>query len=224
MNDLEKDEISFVQIAVTLVKRKYWLITLFAISFAITILFAFYQKKVLSNPIKLVKYSSFFSSGYMAPGYTLEPLGSTEIAIREIYAQEANGKYAIDIEHDYLKMGNMIRMTTTIPAEEENEKTAKEIQDLHSNILKSVLEQHENLFNTVREINQNGSKVGYSASTHSNIVALAQRTAFNQSSSKFTPTKVLIIGFLLSLMIGVMGVFILEFLFQVKTSMDISTK
>lgn len=219
-NEIITDDISFVEMAKTIVLRKWWFLTIFSFVFLVSVGIAYKQKK--SQPIQMVRYSSFYSVGYMAPAYTFEPLGAIEVEIREIHAQKKNPNIPIDIEHEILRMGNLIKVHTVISNLENTEKYAKEIQEFHAGILEPVLKRHEKLFNTLRE-NNNGKGNGTNfVTTPSSILSLAQKTEYSQPTSKFTPSKTILVGALIAFVLGLFGVFILEFILIVKKSMKVT--
>ena len=215
-NETVTDDISFVEMAKTIVIRKWWFLAIFILVFLAAVGIAYKQKK--SQPIQMVRYSSFYSVGYMAPAYTFEPLGAIEVEIREIHAQKKNPNIPVEVEHEILRMGNLIKIHTVIPNSENTEKYAKEIQEFHASILEPVLKRHETLFNTIRENNTGKGNGSNFVTTPSSILSLAQKTDYSQSTSKFTPGKTIMVGTLLAIVFGLFGVFLLEFILVVKKS------
>ncbi len=219
-NETVAADISFVEMAKTLVLRKWWFLGIFVFVFLLSLGIAYKQKN--SPYLQMVRYSSFYSVGYMAPAYTFEPLGAIEVEIREIYAQKKNPTIPIEIEHEILRMGNLIKIHTVISNAENTEKYAKEIQEFHLAILEPILKRHEKLFNSIRENNTGKGNGSTMVTTPSSILSLAQKTEFSQPTSKFTPSKTILVGVLIAVVLGLFGVFVLEFILTVKKSLLVS--
>lgn len=219
-NETVAADISFVEMAKTLVLRKWWFLGIFVFVFLLSLGIAYKQKN--SPHLQMVRYSSFYSVGYMAPAYTFEPLGAIEVEIREIYAQKKNPTIPIEIEHEILRMGNLIKIHTVISNAENTEKYAKEIQEFHLAILEPILKRHEKLFNSIRENNTGKGNGSTMVTTPSSILSLAQKTEFSQPTSKFTPSKTILVGVLIAVVLGLFGVFVLEFILTVKKSLLVS--
>ncbi|MBE7411842.1 MAG: hypothetical protein L6Q54_12705 [Leptospiraceae bacterium] len=224
-NNIENDEVSLVDIAKTLVIRRFWFLGFFMFAFLLTLVFAFikYQKvKEMQNaPAEYVRYTTYLSVGLVnsTGNLLIEPLKSIEIELNEVYTKELNNKFSINIVHDWEKMGNLMKIVTQIPLSEDNKTISLEIEKYHRIVLQPIIDRHNRFYNDIAEKN---ARQGVN-STHvsrTEIVSLAQKATLQSDSlSKLTPTNILIFGFCVSILIGLVGVFFLEFTVQVKKSL-----
>lgn len=225
------DEISLVDIAKTLVIRRKWFLVFFLLSFLVILVFAYLKRPQQNAPEKIINYTTFLSVGWMTATVVMEPLTAIETELREIYIKEKKSKIPVDIIQDWVKMGNLMKIVTTVPASQDSEAYAKEVAEYHSSMLKPLLVRHENIYSAiVAETQKNKGTAVYT--TRSRILTLAQRSDLNSAEaipsnaidSKFTSKRIILLGTIFSIVFGIVGVFFLEFILQVKKSLDEDVK
>jgi len=219
------DGIRIIDIIRTLIIRRWWFAWIFSSVFIIFLIFA-YRKPVtkLENASQL-KYTTYFFVGNMHLNYPLEPLTIIDIKIREIYLREMSQDIPIEIDYDVPKNGNIMRLNTFIPNIGNAEETDSKIREFHSQLLKPILEEHDQIFESIKlENSKNMDKKGSPFIRRSKIMRLAQKTSFSTAiiptgQLKISSMMIIVAGFCMGLLMGVVGVFLIEFLLQIKKSL-----
>lgn len=219
------DEISLLDIAKTLVIRRKWFLGFFLSAFLVTLVFAYLKRPQQIASVQIVNYTTFFSVGWMTANVLMEPLTRVETELLEIYVKEKNNKIPVEIAQDWLKMGNLMKIITKAPASLDSAAYGKEVSDYHASILKPILTRHDSFYNEIiSEARKNKGSTAYT--THSKIISLAQRSVSTESiaNSKLTSKRIILLGTIFSIVFGIVGVFFLEFILQVKKSLDEDVK
>src|SRR5690554_4140197 len=209
------DEISLVDLAKTLIKRRNWVIAIFFIGLIGSLTFAWLQQPKPAAKNNQQLYTTLIAVGYKAPNHYLEPLLSIETQLTNAFIPQASAnqtyKAEVIVMEDGRNFSNIIKLTTQAEQNLQNEVAA-----YHQAIIKPLLKRHQTL---IEEIKANANKTTEAQTlTSTSIAALAQPlTAATQVKDK---TKlILAVGIVLSIMLGVMAAFFAEFAAQVRKSL-----
>ena len=222
-NDKNEEEISLIDIAKTLILRKWWLLGIFLISLSISVVIA-YRKQTSENTTKSVKqwkYTTYIVIGSYSLTYPIEPLPWIEIEIKEIFLNDSNIKLPLEVEYDTVKMcGNGMKVITVLPQPEKGDELDKKVQEFHLSILKPLLIEHENLLKPVREAFVKTPITSSPFSAPTRIAKLAHRTEFTPPTPRLSSPKIIILlGVIIGVFSGLFGVFFVEFFIHVKNSL-----
>lgn len=220
MNDTSNDEISFIEIAKILVLRRKLFIGIFLSVFLISLIIAFLKRPTVDsgNGKEFLKYTTYLYIGNLALNYPLEPQYLIEMKIKSIYSDELKNQYPLEIEYEETKM-SIMKLVTSLPKVDSNEKTDGIIREFHSSILKPILLDHEKILDSVLIENaKNKETKGSPYTSSSRILKLAQKSDVPSQipKFKFTPSKIILLGILVGFVMGFFGVFLFELILKIK--------
>ncbi|MBP9163942.1 MAG: hypothetical protein KBF99_12225 [Leptospiraceae bacterium] len=227
MNDTTNDEISFIEIAKILVLRRKLFIGIFLFVFLISLIIAFLKRPTVEpgNGKEILKYTTYLYIGNLALNYPLEPQYLIEMKIKSIYSDELKNQYPLEVEYEETKI-SIMKLVTSLPKADSNEKTDAIIREFHSSILKPILLDHEKILDSVLIENaKNKETKGSPYTSSSRILKLAQKSEviMQNPKSKIVLIKIILLGILAGFGMGFFGVFLLEFILQVRKSMKDNT-
>ncbi|EMO24073.1 hypothetical protein [Leptospira santarosai] len=211
--DILDDSMTITQIIKTLFIRRKWFFTIFLCLCSVVTLIA-YLKRPIDEPF--LKFTTYlFVGSYLGQTVPIEHLPSIEFEIKEIYSKNNSPNFAVETEIT----GNIITISTIALSEEE-----EKIRKFHERITLPILERHGKLFSQFEKKLMNGaldlSKVsGLSTS----VLALAQKTKYVSPLNKVW-LRILSIGLLVSFLLACIGVFVLEYIFQLKKVLSEESK
>lgn len=214
------DEISLVDLAKILVKRRSWIFATFIVVFSASLLFAWLKRPQPVNDSK-VAFTTLLSVGYKTPTVFIEPLSSIQTQLESAFiplaseGQPFKAKVEIENRRNVSEDGNNIVKLVTIAPLEQKEQVAA----YHHQIISPLLERHNQLAENLKEqllmssvADRNLQPLG------SSIAAHAQPLPLSSSSDK---TKLIVaVGFLLASMLAVMVAFFREFISHLRDSLQ----
>ncbi|WP_078130246.1 hypothetical protein [Leptospira alexanderi] len=218
--DIFDDNMTFTQIIKTLFVRRKWFFTIFLCLCLAVALIAYSKRPVDKVNEQSLKFTTYlFVGSYLGQAEPIEYLPSIEFAIGEIYSKNVNPNFAFEMKSDLTVTGNIITISTVAPAEEE-----EEIRKFHERITLPILERHGKLFaqyekNPAKDI-LDWSKVPGLPTT---ILALAQKTKYVPTPNKVW-LRILSVGLLISFLLACIGVFVLEYVLQLKKTISEESK
>ncbi len=204
------DEISLVDLAKTLIKRRNWVIAIFFIGLIGSLTFAWLQQPKPAAKTNQQLYTTLIAVGYKAPNHYLEPLLSIETQLTNAFIPQASANQTYKAEVTVIS--NIIKLTTQAEQNLQNEVAA-----YHQAILKPLLKRHQTL---IEEIKANANKTTEAQTlTSTSIAALAQPLTAATTQVKDKTKLILAVGIVLSIMLGIMAAFFAEFAAQVRQSL-----
>lgn len=212
----QDDEISLVDLAKIVVKRRNWLFAVFAIGVVITLLAAW-----LKRPMPIIVHSdkaftTLIAVGYKTPSVFIEPLLGVQTQLKDAFIPQAsfsnnfNTQVVID---EPLNQSNIIKLVTVADLS-----LKKEVTTYHKAILEPLLDRHQIL---VAEIKSNMSEKSDLQPIVTNVSVLAQPLEISEQTSKTKTSLIVALGLILSAMLAVVVVFIREFASQVCNSLRV---
>lgn len=211
----QDDEISLVDLAKTVVKRRNWLFAVFAIGVVITCLVAW-----LKRPVPVVHNDKAFTTliavGYKTPSVFIEPLLGIEAQLKDAFIPQAflsnnlNAQVVIDKP---LNQSNIIKLVTVA-----DQSLKEEVTIYHKAILEPLLVRHQNL---IAEIKSNILEKSDAQPIATSIAALAQSLDTIIQEPKLKTSLIVTFGLILSGMLAFIIVFIREFVSQVCNSLRV---
>ncbi|RHX91160.1 hypothetical protein DLM76_18535 [Leptospira yasudae] len=210
------DSISLTQIIKTIIVRRNWFYVIFLFCSLVFSLIAFSKRPVEKANEQTFKFTTYlFVGSYLGDNAPIESFYSIEFAIREIYSKNANPNYPLEIENDPMKTGNIIAISTIAQSEEE-----EKITEFHKQIVLPILERHAKLF---ADSENNSKTVGGEYLTKfsglsTSILKYAQKVRYEPAPNRIW-IRILQIGFFVSFLLACIGIFVLEYVLQIKRAL-----
>lgn len=216
------DEISLTDIIKTIIKRKKIFWATLILAFFIPFTYAIYKKiqayQLAKNPeSQSVQYISYLAVGFRSANVLIEPLETIELAIKEVYFPESGLDHPINIESNWTKMGNTVKIISTVSTSDDIASDA--IRSQHESILTKLLERHNKLYQDMVPKNlSNLTSQAYASPT--TIIATAKEVKLSPAEATGFSNKkfimILAVGFFFSLILGVVSVFMYEFIMNLR--------
>lgn len=210
----QDDEISLVDLAKTVVKRRNWLFAVFAIGFVITLLAAWLKRPMPVADHNDKAFTTLVAVGYKAPSVFIEPLLGIETQLKDAFIPQASSSNDLDAQvviDEPINQSNIIKLITVA-----DQGLKEEVITYHKAILEPLLARHKNL---VAEIKSNMSEKSDLQPVVTNVSVLAQPLEVSEKISKTRTSLIVALGLILSAMFAVIVVFIREFSSQVCNSL-----
>lgn len=208
------DEISLVDLAKILVRRRWWLAGIFSVVFALALLFAWIKQPVITDK---VAYTTLFAVGYKTPTALIEPLPSIVTLLEDAFIpaarQQLSKAGAVDVS--FVEQSNIVKLIT-----EREKGNQEEVAELHMTVLQPLLDRHEALLSQLEQSQSLGTIFGgaeIQQAINSDVASLAQPSSA-QTTSGTSPALIIVLGIVLASMLAVMGGFFMEFIAQVRKS------
>ncbi|MFG1490375.1 hypothetical protein ABMA58_14080 [Oceanospirillum sp. HFRX-1_2] len=222
------DEISLVDLAKILIRRKVTMLLTFAF-IVITAAFFAWQKSTSGKgavTVNKTAYQTLIAVGYKDTRAFIEPLDSikTQLDVAFIPAAEKSRGIGGVTKVKYTERKNVnedgSNLVSLITVINDSEVSQDEVATFHKLILEPLLKRHDSLIRQVKlQLDQKGDFVYQPIAT--DIAALAVPvSAGSKSKSKLTPSVILALGILLGVIMGIMAAFIKEFASRVKQSLE----
>lgn len=208
------DEISLVDLAKTIIKRRNWLFSTFIIGLLVTLLVAWLKRPQPVGESTGKAFTTLVTVGYKTPTTFIEPLLGIKTQLTEAFIPRASNNTLLNVEvvlGDKKDHSNVIKLITLA-----NQDLKEEVSAYHQSILAPLLARHQNL---IEEIKTNSTANVESQPIATSIASLAQPLDISSSDVKNRTSLIFALGLVLSAMLAVVAVFIREFSCQVCTSL-----
>ncbi|WP_157772274.1 Wzz/FepE/Etk N-terminal domain-containing protein [Zobellella denitrificans] len=205
------DEISLVDLAKILVKRRNWLLATFILVFLASLAIA-WLKRPQPMAEDQVAFTTLLAVGYKSPTVFVEPLSGIKTQLESAFIPRAHGskKFSVDIEVE--NNNNIIKLITVAPLEQKEEVTS-----YHDNILSPLLARHEQMVVNLTEQLKMSAATSELQPLNSSVASVAQPLPATQPKDK---TKLIAaLGFMLAIMFSVIAAFMREFIGKVCASL-----
>lgn len=213
------DEISLIDLAKVMVKRRNWLFSTFIIGLLVTLLVAWLKRPqpVVESTDKA--FTTLVTVGYKTPTAFIEPLLGVKTQLTDAFIPMASKSGEFNAEviiESTSNQSNVIKVVTVADQVFEDE-----ISAYHQSILSSLLARHESL---IEEIKVNAAANAESQPIATSIASLAQPLDISNSDVKNRTNVIIALGLVLSAMLAVLAVFFREFTSQVCSSLHNDNK
>ncbi|WP_404418434.1 Wzz/FepE/Etk N-terminal domain-containing protein [Marinospirillum sp.] len=222
------DEISLIELAKILIKRRWWLIGVFVGVVLASLLYLFLQRPapVAAEGETRYQYTTYLAAGYKTPLLFIEPLPAMATQIQQALLPQVHQQYPelsgynVRVEHEKRgrtndEISNLVEITTLGSTED-----AEAIAEFHQALLKPLVERHQRLVETLAQQPTSNSQEQQLLPTE--IAALAvQKRHRPQASGPSGPSGklVLALGIVLGGILGIMAAFFVEFAARVRQSL-----
>jgi len=218
------DEISLIDLAKILIKRRWWLLGFFIASVFTAVTYVLAQTVEEPHPEAkpVYQYTTYLAVGYKTPLLFIEPLPSVATQIQEAFLPFTQQKverfqeFGVRIAYEERgraneEVSNLLELVTL-----GSEADQQDIADFHQQLLAPLIERHQRLVDLLA--NQPETASQDQQLLPSEIAALA-------TQKRYTPVKevngqlILALGIVLGGILGVMAAFFAEFVARVRLSL-----
>lgn len=231
-NPLQPDELTLVDLAKILVRKRYWIIGIFILVFGCTIAFGLTRKPAAAEPQK-PQYATSILVGYGTPNAMLETPDAVRDQISRVYWPAVVDEFkkqnkpvmeiAFEVEPPKMTSTNLIRFVTT-----SDSVSPAAVQAFHRRIAELVLERHQRLLETYKSAVERAANARVPTAIYepfaSEIAAVAEVVVPPEAKSASAPSgisrSIIMLGVLLGLLCGIAAAFLVHFVEIVRRSMD----
>lgn len=212
------DEISLVDLAKVLVKRRNWLFSTFIIGLLVTFLLAWLKRPapVVENTNK--EFTTLVTVGYKTPTVFIEPLAGIKTQLTDAFVPLAtkSNSHNADVIIDNQSGGSNIIKLVTIAEQGQGESVSK----YHEKILEPLLLRHERLVKELNDKYDNSTLESTGVQPiATSIASLAQPLNIPSTVAKSRAGLIVALGLILSTILAIVFVFIREFSSHVCASL-----
>lgn len=216
------DEISLVDLAKILIRRKVTMLLTFAFIVITAAFFAWQKSTSVRNAVTVNKsaYQTLIAVGYKDSRTFIEPLESVKAQLEVAFIPSAeqsisfNGVTTVNYRE---RDSNLVSLTTVI----NNSATSQDqVAAFHKKALEPLLLRHDSLIKQIKlQLDQKGNFIYQPIAT--DIVTLAASVKPEpEPRSRLTPSLILTLGIFLGVIMGIMAAFLKEFASRVKQSLE----
>lgn len=208
------DEISLIDLAKVMVKRRNWLFSTFIIGLLVTLLVAWLKRPqpIVENTDKA--FTTLVTVGYKTPTAFIEPLLGVKTQLTDAFIPLASKNDDFNTEviiENTSNQSNVIKLVTIA-----EEKYQEKVSAYHRSILAPLLSRHQTL---LEEIKINAAANVESQPIGTSVASLAQSLDISNSDVKNRTNVIIALGLVLSVILAVIAVFLREFISQVCFSL-----
>lgn len=213
------DEISLVDLAKIIVKRRWWFFGTLSLGLLLTIAAAYVQKPQPTAAPTTWEYSTLVAIGYKSPRDLLEPAVSVQTQITEAYLplarrqapEFANMNVSVSTERD----SNLLVLTTRYRADQQ-----ALVQSFHEQLVAPLVQRHSELIDMLREEAREGTSLNSGQQLLTTTVpALAVAKPSSSTGGQRSTTLMFLAGVILSGMFAFIVPFGVEFVARVRESL-----
>lgn len=224
------DEISLVDLAKILIRRKVTLFVTFLVVFMITVLFAWNKHQAVKVDVTdKVAYQTLLAVGYKSPTMFIEPMESIKTQLEVAFIPEtirilafSSGETLVEItERKNIRVeegSNLVKLITVLNSDASVGQ--EEIKSMHQRILSPLIQRHNKIVDQINTQFDSGRGEFVYQPVATDIAVLAAPAPAPAPKSKLSPTLILALGIVLGGIMSVMAAFMKEFAFRVKESLE----
>ncbi|WP_036026493.1 hypothetical protein [Leptospira noguchii] len=215
----EENETSLVSLVKTLIYRKGWFVSVFFIVFLASCLVGYLKNRSQFNDTRKWMYTSYIAVPYKAV-FGNQPLSAVATAIQEIYAFREGDSFPVEVEYNYDTSGNIVKIITKTSSE-----NTEEIASYHKKLISPLLESKKENYNPPPPPSTAAEESRYNT-LFPNIIVLdiAVRKPNVLPLSRWTPGFITSIAFSLAFLWAIFGVFLIEFISNVRKAIQYEKK
>lgn len=229
---LQPEELTLVDLAKILVRKKYWVIGIFLLVLACTIGFGF-TKKVAIKEAEKPQYATSILVGYGTPNSMLETPDAVRDQILRVYWPATVDEFkkknkpvmeiTFEVEPPKISSTNLIRFVTTTDSVD-----PEAIQEFHRRIADLVIERHKRLLETFKSAVERAANARVASAIYepfgSEIAAVAEPVITPPPppvapAASAISRSTIALGILLGLLCGIAAAFLVHFVDSVRASL-----
>ncbi|WP_445397432.1 hypothetical protein [Zobellella sp. An-6] len=214
------DEISLIDLAKILVRRRNWMFATFIAVFSASLLVAWLKRPQPVDNSK-VAFTTLFAVGYKTPTVFIEPLSSIKTQLESAFIPVASegkpfsARVEIENRRNVSEDGNNIVKLITLASLDQKEQVAA----YHNAITEPLLARHNQLAELLQEQLMSSAEVSKSIQPlNSSVASSAQPLPLSPQKDK---SKLIVAaGIFLASILAIMMAFIREFLGRLRSSLN----
>jgi len=222
------DEISLVDLAKILVRRKLWFFLTWVLTISIAlsyILVTTSQNQVSSpNPDRFA-YTTSLAIGYKTPTVFIEPMSAIETLIKDAYlpiVQQRDDLKSFTVRINFQERrnineegSNILQLVTRATSGQQSF-----IEELHKEVAEKLIERHQLIADQLLQQPVDISSDQMRSVLPTSLATLAVPLKMNQSVSEPNTRLIITLGIILGFVLGIIQAFFVEFVARVKTSLN----
>ncbi|MFP2770658.1 hypothetical protein [Oceanisphaera sp. KMM 10153] len=208
------DEISLIDLAKVMIKRRNWLFFVFIIGLLVTLLVAWLKRPQPVEESTDKAFTTLIAVGYKTPTAFIEPLLGVKTQLTDAFIPQASKSDIFNtkvIIENTSNQSNIIKLVTMT-----DKKFQEEVSAYHQSILVPLLTRHQTL---IEEIKINAAVNMEFPPIATSVASLSQPLDILNPSVKSRTNLIVALGLVLSVMLAIIAVFLREFVSQVCISL-----
>ena len=220
------DEVSLVDLAKILVRRKYVFFVTWALVILLSIAYMFYSKPKPSTTSSkdLVAFTTSIAIGYKTHTVFIEPMSAIQTLIQDAYLPSIQSEKGINlnIQVNYQTRrtisedsSNILQLVTRASIESQ-----AQVEVLHREVAAQLVERHQLIADQLLSQSKNINSDTGMLIVPSSLAKLAVPLNFDaKKASRANPKLILALGMVLGGMLGLISAFMAEFIDRVRKSL-----